>query len=345
MFKKLLLASILTTTLLANDTPNKEETSFLDDLINEVSTTLDSDKISDKVKLENMQEYITNLKFDDKVDKSKYKLNLMGHYENYMLLGSYTNTKLHERHWANGVEDTYNNDGTYNNGYERDTNEAQFQLSIKTPLYNNFLGTGADLFTAYTQNSYWQVYDTDHSSPFRETNYMPELFLEWQPDKKLGDSHLKQVRFALIHQSNGQDVGQSRSWNRTEMFFLLQNDNINYGMHIWDRWDEDRKNVNDPNYPNVTEGDDNPELEEYLGNQRYFVKYKSKNLNLMLTHQNDIFEYDIKKGNTKLDITFPSINSNFDFFIRYFNGYGESLVDYDVKLERISFGIQLSDWI
>ncbi len=335
MFKKALFISILSIGLFANDTIKKENSSFLDDLVNEVSSVADSD-LTDKVKIETMQDYIKNLEFDDKVDKSKYKVNLMGHYENYMLLGSHSTTKLTERHWTNGVDDTDTK------GYERDTNEAQFQLSIKTPLYNNFLGTGADLFSAYTQNSYWQVYDTDHSSPFRETNYMPELFLEWQPDKKLGNSQLKQIRFALIHQSNGQDVGQSRSWNRTEMFFLLQNDNINYGMHIWDRWDEEPKDSNDLT---ATEGDDNVGLEDYIGNQRYFVKYKSDNVNVMLVHQNDILEYDINKGNTKLDVTFPSINSNFDFFIRYFTGYGESLVDYDVKVQRVSFGIMLSDWI
>ena len=339
MFKKLLFVSIISIGLFANDSINEEKTSFLDDLVNEVTSTVDSD-LTDKVKLENMQDYIKNLKFDDKVDKSKYNLNIMGHYENFMLLGSHTTTNITNRHWnANGEEDTNTN------GYERDTNEAQFQLSIKTPLYNNFLGSGGDLFTAFTQNSYWQVYNTDKSSPFRETNYMPELFVEWQPDTKLGDSHLKQVRFALIHQSNGQDVGQSRSWNRTEMFFLLQNSNIYYGMHIWDRWNEDQKVETLPDAKVPTEGDDNPGLEDYIGNQRYFIKYKSKHFNIMLSHQNDILEYDINKGNTKLDITFPSINSNFDFFIRGFSGYGESLVDYNIKINRISFGIMLSDWI
>ena len=257
----------------------------------------------------------------------------MSHHENYMLLGGYSSTNLTEKHWdSSGTPDNTRN-------YKRDTNEAQFQLSIKVPLYSDFIGTGADLFTAYTQNSYWQVYDTQHSSPFRETNYMPELFLEWQPNTKLGDSELKKVRFALIHQSNGQDIGQSRSWNRTEMYFLLQNQNIFYGMNIWDRWDEDKKKSNDS-----TEGDDNEGLEDYIGKQKYFIKYKTDNYNVSLMHQNNIFDYYSSKGNSKINLTFPSINSNFDFFIRYFNGYGESLIDYDVKIERISFGIMIADW-
>lgn len=331
MISKLLLVCILSIGLFANESNKENDSSFIGDLLGEVTSTLNSD-LTDKVKLENMQEYIKNIKFNDKVDKSKYNLNIMGHHENYMLLGSYTSDKLYEKEWSDADTST--------NKYERDTNEAQFQISIKVPLYSNFLNSGGDLFTAYTQNSYWQVYDTDHSSPFRETNYMPELFLEWQPDKKFGDSKLVKTRFALIHQSNGQDVGKSRSWNRTELFFMFKNDNIYYGANIWDRWDEDKKAD-----PTSTEGDDNPDLEDYIGKQKYFLRYETKNINFTLSHQNNLFDYDTSYGNTKLDVSFPSINSNFDFFIRYFNGYGESLIDYDEKIKRISFGILISDWI
>jgi phospholipase A1 len=341
MKKYLTLSLILASSLWATE----QKSSFVEDVYKDVSSTLQNTNLSEKMKLDNIQNYLKTIQFDDKVDTDKYPFNLMAHYENYMLLGGYSPTNLAEKHWTNGVDDTYNNDGTFNNGYERDSNEAQFQISIKVPLYKNFLNTGGDLFTSYTQNSYWQVYNTDHSSPFRETNYMPELFMDWHPLKQYGDSTLEKVRFALIHQSNGQDVGKSRSWNRTEMMFLFKNDNILYGFNIWDRWDEDAKDINDPNYPNVTEGDDNPGLTDYIGSQKYFIKYKSDNFNVMLAHQNDIFEYDINKGNTKLDLTFPSINSNFDFFIRGFHGYGESLVDYDVKINRVSFGIMLADWL
>ncbi len=325
--KKILFSCLIGLSLFAKDS------TFIEDLISEVKTTLDSN-LTQEIKLENVENYIKNLKFNDKVDTSKYKLNVMGHYENYMLLGGHCSNNLVEKYYDdNGLRDSTRD-------YKRDSNEAQFQLSIKVPLYSNFLSSGADLFTAYTQNSYWQVYDTDHSSPFRETNYMPELFLDWKLNKKFGDSYLKEARFSLIHQSNGQDVGKSRSWNRTELFFLFQNENIFYGLNMWDRWNEDSKPT-----PTSTKGDDNVELEDYIGNQKYFIKYKGENINFTLAHQNQLFNYDINRGNTKVDLTFPSINSNFDFFIRYFNGYGESLIDYDVKIQRVSFGIMIADWI
>jgi len=329
--KKILLLTLTALCLFANEVQNDKNTTFIDDLVKEVSSTLDAN-ITNKVKIENLKSYILNLNFDDKVDNNKYLFNMMGHNENFILLGGYSSTKLYEKEWSNAITST--------NKYERDSNEAQFQISFKVPLYKNFLHSQGDLFSAYTQNSYWQVYNTDHSSPFRETNHQPELFVEWQSDKKLGDSKLIKTRFSLIHQSNGQDVGQSRSWNRSELSFLLQKNNFYYGVNIWDRWDEDKKTD-----VNSIKGDDNPNLEDLVGKQKYFVKYVGEKLDVTLSHQNDISSYDIHKGNTKVDISFPSINKNFDFFVRYFNGYGESLVDYDIKIKRISFGILIADWI
>lgn len=257
----------------------------------------------------------------------------MSYHDNFLLFGGYSSSELTQKHYtSNGLRDS-------SKDYIRNANEAQFQLSLKVPLAMNIFNTTADIYAAYTQNSFWQVYDKEHSRPFRETNYMPELFIEWQPNIDLGWTTLEKTRLSFIHQSNGQDIGYSRSWNRTEVLAQFRNDKLKYGFSFWDRWNEDAKSS-----PSDVNGDDNPDLENYIGRQKLFIDYAFHHYGLSLEHQNDLFKYDINKGNTKLDITLPSPSDNFNFFIRYFHGYGESLIDYDVKLERVSFGVKIHEW-
>lgn len=78
--------------------------------------------------------------------------------------------------------------------------ETNFQISFKVPLRH--LTDNNILYGAYTQQSYWQLYN---SSPFfRESDYAPELFLENKVDLPLSTFwQLKYVNIGVIHQSNG----------------------------------------------------------------------------------------------------------------------------------------------
>lgn len=338
MIKLFLACLIILSNIYAKEAKNDDSTAihtevadFFIDLTKEmhdVTTSILDTNLSDAVKLENLTEYVNNLKFDDNFTKEETKFNLSGHKKNFITLVGYDGID-HTETDAAGKE------------YKRDNNEAQFQISIKTPLYKNFLGTGGTLYGAYTQNSYWQVFDTDHSSPFRETNYMPEAFIDWDyQDKKFGSIYLKKIRATITHQSNGSDLPNSRSWNRNDFMFLFNKNNYYFGFTAWNRWDENAKTD-----ANATEGDDNPDLEKYIGKQKYFIKYKNDRYSVEFSHQNDIFDYKHNYGNTVVDFSFPSFNNNFDFFLRYFNGYGESLIDYNQRVNKISFGILLTDWI
>jgi len=316
-----------------------DNTKFFNTLINNIKDTANSN-LPDEIKLQKIQQYVSKLKLAKKKKEEKpfyaleaFNFNLMSYHDNFLLFGGYSPNTLIQKHWdSNGLRD-------YAKDYQRDSNEAQFQLSLKVPLAINMFNTSADLYVAYTQNSYWQVYNREHSRPFRETNYMPELFVEWQPKTKLGWTTLDKTRLSFIHQSNGGDIGYSRSWNKTEFMAQFKNDNLIYGFNIWDRWNEDTRTN-----PTDTHGDDNPDLEDYIGKQKLFVKYKYNHYGFSIEHQNDIFNYNIHKGNTKFDITLPTPSENFNLFIRYFYGYGESLIDYDVKIRRLSLGVKIHEW-
>jgi phospholipase A1 len=343
MLKLLLLTSCAVFFLHADNSTQRNNNDFLEQLQKKINSIKNSN-LPNNIKLEKIQEYVANMEApkdesnEEKSNLSLYDLepfqfNLMSHHDNFLLIAGHSPTSLTEKHWNTQGQRDFSKD------YTRKSNEAQFQISLKVPLLSNMFGTTADLYAAYTQNSYWQVYDKAHSRPFRETNYMPELFVQWQPNIDFGWTTLEKTQISLIHQSNGEDLGESRSWNRTEAMAQFRTNNLKYGFHIWDRWDEKQKTD-----PSQSDGDDNPDLTDFIGRHKLFVDYNYKGYGISLTHQNDLFEYDINKGNTILDILLPSPNDNFNFFIRHFYGYGESLIDYDVKLQRTSFGIKLSQW-
>jgi phospholipase A1 len=75
------------------------------------------------------------------------------------------------------------------------------------------MSTPVDLWFGYTQNSFWQAYNRAASSPFRETNYQPELMLT-TPLNLTWACWTRYLTLGLNHQSNGQTSTLSRSWNR-----------------------------------------------------------------------------------------------------------------------------------
>lgn len=99
-------------------------------------------------------------------------------------------------------------------GMEVQRYEVKFQISFKVLLWQDVLGRNMDLWIAYTQLSFWQVYNVADSSPFRETDYEPELLLNVRTDYRLLGLRGRHLTVGLNHQSNGQSEPLSRSWNR-----------------------------------------------------------------------------------------------------------------------------------
>ena len=140
--------------------------------------------------------------------------------------------------------------------------EFTLQLSIKTKLIQDIRGEKIDLWFGYTQRSFWQLYDAEDSSPFRETNYEPEVLLNFRTDfRTLG---LKFINVGLNHQSNGRSEPQSRSWNRGVANFGFEKDNLVLILNTWLR------------IPESEESDDNPNIERYMGYGQVWFYYLIK---------------------------------------------------------------------
>ncbi|HUA81331.1 MAG TPA: phospholipase A, partial [Dyella sp.] len=92
--------------------------------------------------------------------------------------------------------------------------ESKFQISLKTKIWQGVFGDVGDLWVGYTQDSYWQVYNANHSRPFRETDYEPEAMLVFNTNYHVFGWDGRLLSIGVDHQSNGQSDPLSRSWNR-----------------------------------------------------------------------------------------------------------------------------------
>lgn len=113
--------------------------------------------------------------------------------------------------------------------------EAKFQLSFKFKAAQNLIGHNGDLWFGYTQQSSWQVYNSALSSPFRETDYQPEAVFTWRTGGEAFGWHWRLVNLGVVHESNGQSLPLSRSWNRVYVMFGFEHGDWTVLVRPWYR--------------------------------------------------------------------------------------------------------------
>lgn len=211
---------------------------------------------------------------------------------------------------------------------DRKRDEAKFQISIKKPLTYNLLGLNESINLGYTQKSWWQIYDD--SSPFRETNYAPEIYM-MAPYPYHENTFLKAYKIGFLHESNGQHEAESRSWNRVYLEGYFQYSHLFFIPRIWYR------------IPEKSSDDDNPDIHEYLGYGDINLIYAYEEHTVKLLLRNNLRFNTHNKGFAQLSWLFPFPKTQDTFgFIQISSGYGDSLIDYNQEINRISFGISLS---
>ncbi|MFT7681862.1 MAG: phospholipase A1 [Moritella dasanensis] len=228
--------------------------------------------------------------------------------------------------------EAYKDTEALDDGYK--TVESKFQLSLKLPLsYSSLLVDGDRIYAAFTIEAWWQVYAKDISSPFRETNYRPEVFyvapLDWHPnDANTG------VMVGFEHQSNGRSGSLSRSWNRVYAEFIYEQGNLVWSVRPWYRLAEDEKT--DPTSP---KGDDNPDIADYMGNVEYGIGYAFGKYELSAEMRQN---FSTNNGSVQINLTTP-LYGKLKGYVTVFNGYGDSLIDYNHSQTRFGIGIALNN--
>lgn len=247
---------------------------------------------------------------------------LLPHKNNYLLPLSY----------AKGLNPTLNRDG---DSAPTERFEAKYQLSLKTPLWTRIYKDKGYLFFAFTQQAYWQSYNTAISSPFRETNYEPELILAFPHFYGVEEAASRIISISLSHQSNGRAGELSRSWNRIKLNWVGSIGNVFVSASPWFRIPESAKEFEgDPR------GDDNPDINDYMGFFELSAAYKNNTETYRVMVRNNLKRTN--KGALQLSYSRP-LNKYLRWYAEVVTGYGDSLIDYDRAVTRFGIGFELND--
>jgi phospholipase A1 len=222
--------------------------------------------------------------------------------------------------------------------YGDENQAAKFQFSFKYRLLGENAKVGEQLpalrglYFGFTQRSLWDI--NANSSPFYDTSYMPELMLESQsviePDAGGGAKWLG-YQVGLKHESNGRSDLASRSMNIAYFrpgvaFGRFDGWSLILAPRIWTY---------------VDDLDNNPDIRDYRGNLELLaVLGKNEGMSLALTGR---IGRGGHKGSLQADLFLPvQFDRVFDFasylLIQYWDGYSESLIDYDKRTTSLRIG-------
>ena len=204
---------------------------------------------------------------------------------------------------------------------DRKADELHFEFSFERPIAYDALGFGEKISFAYAQNSWWQI--TQDSAPFRESNYRPELYVS--APVPFAD----ELKIGAMHESNGKGGEESRSWNRLYAQSTWSAGGFSITPRAWYAFWLDRTNE---------------DIADYMGYGDLRASYTFGKQRLSALWRNNLHFDGSNRGAIELNYSFPIFNSGFYGYLRYFNGYGESLADYKRSVNKIGIGLSFVEF-
>lgn len=274
----------------------------------------------EKIELEEIGDTKAKKSMDDWLQG---RFGLQPHYVNYLLPFGYTEQVYKE----------------YPASDEYGHIEAELQVSLKINIGNDLFGLGEKYYLSYSQRSFWQIYED--SSPFRETNYNPEMFVVFPISDHTSAFHMRSITLAYSHLSNGQGQthntkaytyayedpeNRSRGIDNLYLNFTFQHKTLITELKIWTPPIEDKFKS------------DNPDIMDYLGYSRLKVTYFwGENMFTLMGRGN----LQTGKGAMEATYSYPLVNGTY-LYAKVFSGYGESLIDYNNQITKFSLGFSFS---
>lgn len=208
--------------------------------------------------------------------------------------------------------------------------EVKYQISLKVPLWKNIMHETTSLYFAYTQLSYWQLYN-DYAF-FRETDYQPEVFFAHEMDYRFFKYwHVDSLNVGAVHQSNGYGNSLERTWNRIYLEAIFSTDNWMVSIKPWYIIENGSLNKY------------NPDIAQFLGYGRLLIAREYKGHVFSLSLHNFIEGY-ARRITGEFTWSFP-LTAYLKGYVQVFSGYGQSLIEYNHRTNSAGVGIALNDWI
>lgn len=203
---------------------------------------------------------------------------------------------------------------------------SKIQFSFKSPVIENF-----PLYAAYSQIIFWRL--REDSKPFEDATYNPEIFYRYG----IKGNDLKSIDFgAWEHNSNGRKGPDSRSYDQSYV-------RLNYAFEARD-WVTEVSGKASWIY---NKDETNLDIYKYISPFEFSVRFIQ------------LFDSIVDKGELSLDLR-PGGSYGQDwhmggyqvgfsfrlgglkivpaFYLQYYHGYAETLVNYDKKLDQYRAG-------
>jgi len=217
---------------------------------------------------------------------------------------------------------------------------AKFQISLRFRLFDDHgrlaqrLPWIDDLYLSFSQTALWDLGEL--SKPFKDSSYRPRMFYgNYDLARDFGGKLRLGLETGIGHESNGKEGDDSRSYN-----MLYVRPTMTWG-------DPDGLRAYfAPLIHNYIAASDNPDIDDYRGYVDWLFGVGSKG---------GLDFWGVLRKGTRSDFGSIELNASYPLsklsggdltgwlMLQYFNGYGESLLDYNRKLDsQLRLGIAIA---
>lgn len=231
--------------------------------------------------------------------------------------------------------------------------QISFRLDLLEDIFCKFCAVSFD----YTQKIYLQTYNDPQSAPLRDTDMSPAVSIAYKRPIPIADGKYGYFNWFSIgyrHVSNGEretieaSDPRQESWGgkfvRSKAFDRViaetnyKYENLNVRLRAW-------INISAIAYDGAkTNGD----IDKYMGygDIKLSYTYKDNHFELYLNNIfNNYFTRDYWKWKGQVELGYSyGINKYYAIYVQYLYGYGDSLYEYSLPVNRIGVGIRLRDF-